>query len=74
MDYKIIFAPSAIENLRTGRDVSLIFKRVGAKYPEQREIIFPLGSRFVLVKKPGQLSVVRGGQRIKVPYLIFEEI
>ena len=63
-----------IQRPKTGRDVSLIFEKVGAKYPQQREVIFPLGSRFVLVESPRQLSLVRDGQHLKVPYLTFEEI
>ena len=65
---------SEIQRPKTGRDVSLIFEKVGAKYPQQREVIFPLGSRFVLVESPRQLSLVRDGQHLKVPYLTFEEI
>jgi hypothetical protein len=63
-----------IQKPKTGRDVSPIFSKIGAKYPQQREVIFPLGSRFALVEQPRQLFLVRGGQRLKVPYLVFEEI
>ncbi len=63
-----------IQEPKTGRDVSAIFRRIGAKYPEQREVIFPKGSRFVLAERPRKLSLVRGGQKIAVPYVVFEEI
>jgi hypothetical protein len=63
-----------IQKPKTGRDVSEIFRRIGAKYPEQREVIFPKGSRFVLAERPRRLSLVRGGQKITVPYVVLEEI
>jgi hypothetical protein len=63
-----------IQKPKTGRDVSEIFRTIGAKYPEQREVIFPKGSRFALAERPRRLSLVRGGQKIAVPYVVFEEI
>jgi hypothetical protein len=63
-----------IQKPKTGRDVSLIFQKVGAKYPQQREVIFPKGSRLALVENPRQLSIVRSGQKVEVPYLVFQEI
>jgi hypothetical protein len=63
-----------IQKPKTGRDVSEIFRSIGAKYPEQREVIFPKGSRFALAERPRRLSLVRSGQKIAVPYVVFEEI
>jgi hypothetical protein len=58
---------------RTARDFAPIFDAIGAKYPEQREVVFPRHSRFVLMEAPRKLTLLRGGQRLRVPYLIFEE-
>lgn len=58
---------------RKARDLEPIFAAVGAKYPEQREVIFPRGCRFVLMEPPAELKVVRGRQTIRVPYFVFEE-
>ena len=56
------------------RDVSPIFHAIGAKYPHQREVIFPRGCQFVLAEPPRQLRVVRGGQILRVPYLVLHEV
>jgi len=37
----------------SARDLGPIFHAIGAKYPEQREVVFPKGARFILVKRPG---------------------
>ena len=58
---------------RTARDFAPIFDAIGAKYPEQREVVFPRHSRFVLIEAPRKLTLLRGGQKIRVPYLVFEE-
>lgn len=63
-----------IRKPKSGREMAPIFRQIGAKYPLQREVIFPEGSRFLLVASTQVLSVVRGGQRCKVPYLVFEEL
>jgi hypothetical protein len=56
------------------RDVSPIFHAIGAKYPHQREVIFPRGAQFVLVQAPQSLRIVRDGQSLRVPYLILNEV
>jgi hypothetical protein len=58
---------------RKGRNLEPIFAAIGAKYPEQREVVFPRGSRFGLLEPPTKLKVVRDGQILRVPYFIFEE-
>ncbi|MGA3008499.1 MAG: hypothetical protein ABSE59_11480 [Opitutaceae bacterium] len=58
---------------RKARNLEPIFAAIGAKYPKQREVIFPRGSRFGLLERPTKLKVVRGGQILQVPYFIFEE-
>ena len=57
----------------TARDFAPIFDAIGAKYPEQREVVFPRHSRFVLIAPPRKLTLVRGGQKLRVPCLVFEE-
>jgi len=63
-----------IRRQKTARDVSAIFAAIGAKYPEQREVIFPRGSQFALLEGPRLLRVVRGGQTLRVPYYVFQEL
>jgi hypothetical protein len=58
---------------RMARNLEPIFAAIGAKYPEQREVIFPRGSRFGLLEPPTNLEVVRDGQILRVPYFVFEE-
>ena len=62
-----------IRGPRTARDFAPIFDAIGAKYPEQREVVFPRHSRFVLMEAQRKLTLLRGGQRLRVPYLVFEE-
>jgi len=63
-----------IRRHRLARDVSPIFHAIGAKYPHQREVIFPRGCEFVLAESPRELRVVRGGQTLRVPYLVLHEV
>jgi hypothetical protein len=63
-----------IRRYRLARDVSPIFRAIGAKYPHQREVIFPRGCQFVLVESPQELRVVRSGQILRVPYLVLHEV
>jgi hypothetical protein len=62
-----------IRDPRKARNLEPIFAAIGAKYPEQREVIFPRGSRFGLLEPSTNLKVVRDGQILRVPYFIFEE-
>lgn len=57
----------------SARDVAPIFAAIGAKYPEQREVLFPRHCRFVLLESPRTIALVRGGQKLRVPYLVFAE-
>jgi hypothetical protein len=59
---------------RLARDVSPIFKAVGAKYPGQREVIFPRGCQFVLAEPLRKLRVVRDRQIFHVPYIVLHEV
>jgi len=63
-----------IRRHRLARDVSPIFRAIGAKYPHQREVIFPRGCQFVLAETPRELRVLRGGQTLRVPYLVLHEV
>jgi hypothetical protein len=63
-----------IRRPKSARDMEPIFSEIGAKYPRQREVIFPQGSRFLLVEPPRAVSVIRGGHGRHVPYLAFEEL
>ncbi|MGH7997813.1 MAG: hypothetical protein ACREFX_15825 [Opitutaceae bacterium] len=63
-----------IRRHRLARDVSPIFHAIGAKFPRQREVIFPRGCQFVLAEPPRQLRVVRSGQTLRVPYLVLHEV
>jgi hypothetical protein len=63
-----------IRQHRLARDVSPIFRAIGAKYPRQREVIFPRGCQFVLAESLRELRVVRGGQTLRVPYLVMHEV
>jgi hypothetical protein len=63
-----------IKRHRLARDVSPIFRAIGAKYPHQREVIFPRGSQFVLVEPPREMRVLRSGQMLRVPYLVLHEV
>jgi hypothetical protein len=58
---------------RKARNLEPIFAAIGAKYPEQREVIFPRGCRFGLLEPATKLEVVRGGHMLRVPYFTFEE-
>jgi hypothetical protein len=57
----------------SARDLAPIFRVIGAKYPWQREVIFPRGSRFRLLRPPGWLTISRGGQIFKVRHYLLQE-
>lgn len=57
----------------SARDLAPIFRIIGAKYPWQREVIFPRGSRFRLLRPPGWLRISRGGQTCKVRHYLLQE-
>jgi hypothetical protein len=57
----------------SARDLAPIFRKIGAKYPEQREVVFPKGVKFELVAKPGWTTVRRDGQSRKVRHYIVQE-
>jgi hypothetical protein len=63
-----------IRRHRLARDVAPIFRAIGAKYPHQREVIFPRGCQFVLAESPRELRVVHDGQILRVPYLVLHEV
>jgi hypothetical protein len=58
---------------RSARDLAPIFRAIGAKYPQQREVVFPKGVHFLLVGKPGWRVIRRGGQSIKVRHYVVRE-
>ena len=57
----------------SARDLAPVFRAIGAKYPEQREVVFPRGTRFCLLKPPGWVTLRRGGQRLKVRHYVLQE-
>ena len=62
-----------IRSPRSARDLAPIFRAIGAKYPEQREVVFPKGVRFELVEKPGWRTIRRNGQSKKVRHYVVQE-
>jgi hypothetical protein len=62
-----------IRSPRSARDLAPIFRAIGAKYPEQREVVFPKGVRFELVGKPGWRTIRRDGQAKKVRHYVVQE-
>jgi hypothetical protein len=57
----------------SARDLAPVFRAIGAKYPWQREVIFPRGTYFVLMKPPGWVALRRSGQTIKVRHYVLQE-
>jgi hypothetical protein len=57
----------------SARDLAPVFRAIGAKYPEQREVVFPRGTRFCLLKPPGWVTLRRDGQRLKVRHYVLQE-
>ena len=57
----------------SARDLAPIFRAIGAKYPWQREVIFPQDSRFGLIGRPGWMLLRRGGQTLKVRHYVLQE-
>ena len=57
----------------SARDLAPVFKAIGAKYPWQREVIFPRGSRFKLLCPPGWATLRRGGQTFRVRHYVLQE-
>lgn len=62
-----------IRSPRSARDLAPIFRAIGAKYPEQREVVFPKGVRFELVGNPGWRTIRRDGQSRKVRHYVVQE-
>jgi hypothetical protein len=62
-----------IRRPRSARDLAPIFRAIGAKCPAQREVIFPHGTRFCLLKPPGWVTLRRDGQAIQVRHYVLEE-
>ena len=57
---------------KNARMMNSIFKEIGGKAAAEREAIYPRGSSFVLLKETTK-SMEIAGQKVKIPYLIFEE-
>jgi hypothetical protein len=57
----------------SARDLAPVFRVIGAKHPWQREVIFPRGSCFRLLRPPGWLTISRGGQTFKVRHYVLQE-
>lgn len=62
-----------IRSPRSARDLAPIFRAIGAKYPEQREVVFPKGVNFALIGKPGWKTIRRDGQSQKVRHYVVQE-
>jgi hypothetical protein len=63
-----------IRHPRSARNLAPIFRAIGAKYPAQREVVFPAGTRFRLVSKPGWVTIRGHGQSFRVRHHVLEEI
>jgi hypothetical protein len=57
----------------SARDQAPIFRAIGAKFPAQREVIFPKAAKFTLLAKPAWITIRRDGQALKVRHYTFEE-
>lgn len=57
----------------SARNLAPIFRAIGAKYPEQREMVFPAGTIFRLVRPPTWLNLHRSGQTLRVRHHVLEE-
>ena len=57
----------------SARDLAPVFRAIGAKFPWQREVVFPRGTRFVLIRPPGWARLRRGGQIVKVRHYVLQE-
>jgi hypothetical protein len=57
----------------SARDLAPVFRAIGAKYPWQREVIFPRGARFLLMKPPGWVTLRQSGQSVKVRHYVLQE-
>lgn len=57
----------------SARNMAPIFSAISAKFSMQREVIFPMGARLVLVSKGRPLKLNRLGKAIRVPYFVFRE-
>ena len=63
-----------IQRPASARDLAPIFRAVGAKYPGQREVVFPRGARFHLLRPPGWVTLRRGGQMLQVRHYVLQEM
>lgn len=57
----------------SARDLGPIFRAIGAKYPEQREAIFPRGTTFALIREPILKVVRQDGHALKVWHYVLTE-
>jgi hypothetical protein len=62
-----------IRKPRTARNMAPIFSSIGAKFPAQREVIFPMGARFKMVSTAEPLRLNPLGKTRNVPYYVFQE-
>ncbi len=62
-----------IRSPRSARDLAPIFRAIGAKFPEQREVVFPKGVKFALIGKPGWKTIRRDGQSREVRHYVVQE-
>ena len=63
-----------IRSPKTARDFEEILKVAGAKYPDEREAIFPEGARLRQVGPPRKRNIIRNGQKIRYLHYVFEEM
>jgi hypothetical protein len=62
-----------IRRPHSARDLGPIFRAIGAKYPEQREAIFPRGATFVLTREPVLKVIRQDGHALEVWHYILTE-
>lgn len=62
-----------IRSPRSARDLAPIFRAIGAKFPDQREVVFLRGVKFALIVKPGWRTIRRDGQTQKVRHYVVQE-
>ena len=62
-----------IRRPRSMRNLAPIFRAIGAKYPHQREVVFPAGKTFRLLRDTSWLTVRRDGHYLRVRHHVLEE-
>jgi hypothetical protein len=63
-----------IRRPRSCRYLAPIFRAIGAKYANQREVVFPRGASFVIRRKPILKAIRQDGHRLKVWHYVFTEV